>query len=277
MLSLRSRTLLGAVAIWCCSLAFVQGQDGGQPRPDSMIPPAESLSPEAARALGKLLERDWKERPEWGQMLISILKSEPMRMGSGWYRPSQHRYDWTWLGTQFDVNNDGRVVLGELPECSGRQLYLERLDADRDGQLTRRDFVGPQPNPQMMMAGELFYMLDGDSNGKVTNEEVAEFFSSADRDDRGFLTEDDLQLLFAPPPATAPSGTPPAGPPRQPFGQSRLLTLLLKEELGSLSQGPGLNTLAPDFTLPSHDGKSQVTLSSFRGKRPVVLIFGSFT
>jgi hypothetical protein len=34
---------------------------------------------------------------------------------------------------------------------------------------------------------------------------------------------------------------------------------------------------APDFTLPSLDGKTAFTLSSFQGKRPVVLIFGSYT
>jgi hypothetical protein len=35
--------------------------------------------------------------------------------------------------------------------------------------------------------------------------------------------------------------------------------------------------VAPDFTLPTHDHKNQVTLSSFRGQRPVVLVFGSYT
>lgn len=34
---------------------------------------------------------------------------------------------------------------------------------------------------------------------------------------------------------------------------------------------------APDFTLSDPSGKGRVTLSDFRGKRPVVLIFGSFT
>ena len=36
---------------------------------------------------------------------------------------------------------------------------------------------------------------------------------------------------------------------------------------------------APDFALPRHDssGRERVTLSSFRGKRPVVLVFGSYT
>jgi len=34
---------------------------------------------------------------------------------------------------------------------------------------------------------------------------------------------------------------------------------------------------APDFTLPSHDRTHRVTLSSHRGDRPVVLVFGSYT
>lgn len=35
--------------------------------------------------------------------------------------------------------------------------------------------------------------------------------------------------------------------------------------------------LAPDFTLPTLDRLSHVTLTSFRGSRPVVLVFGSYT
>jgi len=34
---------------------------------------------------------------------------------------------------------------------------------------------------------------------------------------------------------------------------------------------------APDFTLPSLDKKSEVTLASLRGSKPVVLVFGSYT
>lgn len=34
---------------------------------------------------------------------------------------------------------------------------------------------------------------------------------------------------------------------------------------------------APDFTLSAHDHASRVTLSSHRGQRPVVLVFGSYT
>jgi hypothetical protein len=34
---------------------------------------------------------------------------------------------------------------------------------------------------------------------------------------------------------------------------------------------------SPDFTLPLLDHSGSVTLSSFRGRKPVVLIFGSYT
>jgi hypothetical protein len=34
---------------------------------------------------------------------------------------------------------------------------------------------------------------------------------------------------------------------------------------------------APDFSLPTLDHNSQVQLSSFRGRQPVVLVFGSYT
>lgn len=42
---------------------------------------------------------------------------------------------------------------------------------------------------------------------------------------------------------------------------------------GALAQGQQ----APDFTLPTSDRKGSVTLSSHRGQRPVVLVFGSYT
>jgi len=35
--------------------------------------------------------------------------------------------------------------------------------------------------------------------------------------------------------------------------------------------------MAPDFTLPTLDRKANVHLAEFRGSRPVVLVFGSYT
>ena len=41
--------------------------------------------------------------------------------------------------------------------------------------------------------------------------------------------------------------------------------------------GPSVGTMAPDFTLESPEGEELVRLSSFRGSKPVALIFGSYT
>jgi alkyl hydroperoxide reductase subunit AhpC len=56
-----------------------------------------------------------------------------------------------------------------------------------------------------------------------------------------------------------------------------LLRGLYYGEIGSVHEGPALNASAPDFTLRTEDGKKAITLSDYRGKKPVVLIFGSFT
>ena len=38
-----------------------------------------------------------------------------------------------------------------------------------------------------------------------------------------------------------------------------------------------LGQMAPDFNLETSDHSSRVQLSSFRGQKPVVLVFGSYT
>jgi hypothetical protein len=50
-------------------------------------------------------------------------------------------------------------------------------------------------------------------------------------------------------------------------------TLWMRARAGSLRPGDP----APDFNLPTLDHTSMVRLSSFRGSRPVVLVFGSYT
>jgi hypothetical protein len=41
--------------------------------------------------------------------------------------------------------------------------------------------------------------------------------------------------------------------------------------------GPRIGDRAPDFKLNTKDRQQEVQLSSFKGQRPVVLVFGSFT
>ena len=43
------------------------------------------------------------------------------------------------------------------------------------------------------------------------------------------------------------------------------------------AQAPKAGDLAPDFTLSDISGTESVTLSDFRGKKPVAMVFGSYT
>ena len=234
--------------------------------------PADDFSPELARQLGELLDRDWKERPEWAEMLTVILKGDEMGMGKGWFRPARKRYNWQWLRKRFDADSDKKIAAAELPEGKPRSLYFERLDIDGDRQISKRDFDrrALQRNPQ---AGKLFYRLDQDSNGRISEEELSNMFKKLDREERGFLTREDLEAIFAPPRSMKASR---GGDESRPT-PAWWLKLFLSGQLGSLGSGPELNKAAPDFDLRTHDGKSKIKLSSFRGKKPVVLIFGSFT
>lgn len=50
-------------------------------------------------------------------------------------------------------------------------------------------------------------------------------------------------------------------------------TMWLRARAGTLQKGD----LAPDFDLETLDRKSRVRLSAYRGSKPVVLVFGSYT
>ena len=52
---------------------------------------------------------------------------------------------------------------------------------------------------------------------------------------------------------------------------------VMKRQLTLNKLAPKAGDLAPDFTLSDISGTDSVTLSDFRGKKPVALIFGSFT
>jgi hypothetical protein len=62
-------------------------------------------------------------------------------------------------------------------------------------------------------------------------------------------------------------------PPILVWGALPAKSMWLNARQGTLSVGDS----APDFTLPTKDRKTTVTLSAHRGVRPVVLVFGSYT
>jgi hypothetical protein len=114
---------------------------------------------------------------------------------------------------------------------------------------------GPQRGQGRGSSAEVWKALadkyDADKDNRVTVEEYPrgrEKFESLDRNGDGVVSEEDFQM--------------PAGRrgPRQP------------------SQTPQSGDAAPDFELPrAEDETKTVRLSSFAGKRPVALVFGSYT
>jgi hypothetical protein len=113
--------------------------------------------------------------------------------------------------------------------------------------------------------------VDRDNNRRLSKEEWDSLFKRA-AGDKGFLTPDDVRAMLFPPAPPRPAARPNDGPTPQ-----ILLKGLFNGEIGSMFVGPHLNAPAPDFALATHDGSRTIRLADYRNKKPVVLIFGSFT
>ena len=208
-----------------------------------------NLSPENMQSLGEMLEEDWQDRPEWGEMAVAILKNDFMRPGSGWWKPSAKRFDWNWLSEHFDANNDGNVGREEFPSDVTRadQLF-ERLDRDNDGKLMPADFDYTDPNPATMfmnigamkdrMSNQLFGRLDTDSNGRVTREELDEFFRYGDKEELEFLSPEDFRFAIDDPPLKEHEDKPDANlASAGPSTPAAAFKMFLRGDLGWLTSG----------------------------------------
>jgi Ca2+-binding EF-hand superfamily protein len=277
----RRLLLAAALAIAAASPASPQSGEAAAPRKPKPVL-ARALEAGLARMLGEALERSWPERPEWADMAAAILKDEPLDAGAGWFRRAERRHDWRWALDRFDADEDGDIERAEL-SCDG--AAFDRLDRDRDGVLTAGDLgerMGDKRAPELASGGPLagaaeplFRRLDRDSNGRLSREEVLDLFVRADREGLGFVTAEELRdALSEPAPLRPKEPSPPAIWMRSPW---YWLHMLFSRQLGSFREGPRLGDPAPDFRLPTRDGTAEIALSSSRGKRPVVLIFGSFT
>ena len=102
-----------------------------------------------------------------------------------------------------------------------------------------------QPNANMM-SRMLMRLMDLNKDGWISLEEHSKFFMGADADKNGYITQEEIKN----------------------YSQSRI-----EQESG----GPDVGQEAPDFALRTLEGDRTVKLSDFRGKKPVVLVFGSYT
>jgi hypothetical protein len=214
--------------------------------------------------------------PEGLRMLVDILADRPTAPGSGWFGPSLSAYGWDWLAARFDADRDGVITPKEFP---GPRELFRRLDRDGDRKLTRADFDWSPRSPIVQrerLADMLFRRADRNLNGRITADEWQELFQQA-AGKKGSLTPEDLRQILFPPPALPPSATAKKSPEQQGPSRWTMLRGFLTGEIGSFCEGPALGEEAPAFTLHTHDGKRVISLADYRDKRPVVLIFGSFT
>ncbi len=249
----------GALAVLCLAAT---AQAAEQPRSD------DSLLSSLARDLTPPVIKQLGER-EGVQMLLTILRGEMPDAGTGWFHPAQSLYDWKWLAARWDANRDGMITRKEF---TGPKDLFDRLDRNRDGKITPDDLDWSSKSPywrEANLASRFFRRADGDGNGRITAEEWQALFKQT-AGGKGILTPEDLRQLLLPPPSPPP-------PSSEMPSRLTLLHGLLTGEIGSLREGPRIGQPAPDFTLATQDGKTTITLSQFRGKKPVVLVFGSFT
>jgi hypothetical protein len=212
-----------------------------------------------------------RHRGEFLQMWDAIVSGSMMGPGDGWFKPAQTRYSWDWLRAKADRDGDGRITSAEF---GGPPELFAVLDRDGDGAIKADDLDWSDNSPyarQLTFAQQV--LRQGDENGdrKLSKAEWSALFEKMSKGKDGVDPEALRRILYppAPPrPKSAGGGMP---------SKQLLLLGLLTGEIGSGAEGPKVEEPAPNFSLATHDGKSTVTLRNYRGKKPVVLIFGSFT
>jgi hypothetical protein len=212
-------------------------------------------------------------RPEIVEMITALANGSDMGPGEGWFHGGQTRYGWQWLAARYDTNHNGKITRAEF---HGPKELFDRLDRDHNGILNADDFDWSDNSRyahQGRMASYWFRSLDTNSNGRVSEAEWLALFRKAAKG-KSYLTPDDLREAFPTTPPQPPPGPPPKNDEPSPFV---MVLGLLSGELGSFFEGPAVGQKAPDFLLRTEDGKAFYTLSQYRGQKPVVLNFGSFT
>jgi hypothetical protein len=111
--------------------------------------------------------------------------------------------------------------------------------------------AGTQPSLANMVIF-MMRLLDLNKDGRISQSEYMRLFVDADQDMDRSVTQQEMTRFI-----------------------NERRQEMIKQ--GQEASGPNVGQQAPDFTLRTLDGKTKVRLSDFRGKKPVVLVFGSYT
>ena len=248
---------------------------------------------------------------------LEYLYWEATGQGTGWFHPGETRYGWEWLAARHGLRTDQSIPRSAFrgpPEFferldRNRDGVLSAADFDWPVDMTaippatasgsparaapprgdppgaeRRGTdtaVGTPALPerpggggdremmmrrmQQVMANYLVRLADTDGDGRISREEWLAFFDRAAQG-KDHLTPEDIRDAVTRLQART-----------QPRRLSVRVQGLFKGETGSFFEGPAIGQPAPDFSLKTPDGRQEIRLSTYRARRPVVLIFGSFT
>jgi hypothetical protein len=206
--------------------------------------------------------------PEWGIRIIEIGFGDPMKGGTtSPLSVSKSRYNWEWLARRHGIGVRESLAPSRF---QGPSQLFDQLDRNGDGVIDASDFEWSPRAPfvqQQASAMSLFNRLNADGDDVISAKEWEALFKRIAGNSRGATAEDLRRELFAPP--ARPSVNPPTR-------WSRLFGYFAGE-LGSFHEGPNPGEAAPDFVLSRQDGLGLIRLSEYRDKKPVVLVFGSFT
>jgi AhpC/TSA family/EF hand len=159
--------------------------------------------------------------------------------------------------------------------CGGAVLFLGTSLAPA----TAGEATGPGERPGSPKVTSALERFDKNKDGSLDRSEVpdgmARRFKQTDLDGDGKLSARELERAAGGPGRRRPGGpaTRPATRPGDRPGEVITPAAAGERHPDTLKAGDP----APDFTLPDTTGTKEVTLSGFRGKRPVVLIFASYT
>lgn len=148
------------------------------------------------------------------------------------------------LARSADADEDGKVTQAEWKKV------IAAVDGNKDGNVDTDELGGilcaalGRKNLSPRAVGRRSRHLDTNKDGRIQLSEIDGLFARLDKDQDQTIGKDELGTARRPRPS---------GPPR-------------------------VGDMAPDFDLPTvADPEQTVKLSSFRGAKPVALIFGSYT
>ena len=181
-------------------------------------------------------------------------------------RPGNRSINADRMLTRYDINKDGKLTESEV---SNQRMWqrIVRADKDEDGSLTKQELqsLGNDRGRSSRSRGGdsawkfLADKYDTNKDGRITTDEYQrdqDTFLRLDRNKDGALSAEDW---------TDSSDSKSPGNNRSESRNNR-----------SRNKAPEWGQFAPDFELTFvNDAKKTARLSSYRGKKPVALIFGS--